>query len=267
MFVIQDFFSSIFATFHQFVEWDHIAEIFSKPETWFLILSLIVIEGLLSADNALVLAAMVKDLPAEKRKRALLYGLWGAYVFRFISIGLGVYLVKLSFIKFIGGGYLAYLAIKFFYDKYKGAGSDEEGSQPKMNFAMRIFGQFWGTVFMVELMDIAFSIDSILAALAISDEVWILFLGGIFGILMMRGVAGVFLSLLEKIPSLESAAFFIILFIGLKMIFAGFNLHITDIFSLTGETAETVDTLIFFGFLVIVFSFTYIRHKMTTKPA
>lgn len=80
----------------------------------------------------------------------------------------------------------------------------------------RMFGVFWGTVAMVELMDIAFSVDSVLAAFGVSNEVWILLLGGMLGILMMRGIAGVFLKLLERIPELETTAYILILIIAAK---------------------------------------------------
>jgi YkoY family integral membrane protein len=100
-------------------------EILTDPVSWGLIGTLIILEGLLSADNALVLAVMVKHLEPKKRKKALFYGLLGAYAFRFIAIGIGVYLIKFWVIKALGAAYLAWLAIKYFIDKRKGdAGHD-----------------------------------------------------------------------------------------------------------------------------------------------
>ena len=94
--------NQILSTYALFFDWDHWVEVLSNPVNWGLILSLIVLEGLLSADNALVLAVLVKHLPEKQRKKALLYGLLGAYIFRFIFIGIGVYLVKFWFIKVLG---------------------------------------------------------------------------------------------------------------------------------------------------------------------
>ncbi len=113
---------------------------------------------------------------------------------------------------------------------------------------VRLFGTFWATVISVELMDIAFSIDSIFAAFAISDQVWVLLIGGMLGILMMRTIAGVFLIIIEKIPELEATAFIIIGVIGLKMLVSVFNIHIPH--------------YLFFLFLVIAFSITIIVHMM-----
>jgi predicted tellurium resistance membrane protein TerC len=90
-----------------------------------------------------------------------------------------------------------------------------------------MFGTFWGTVASVELMDIAFSVDSVLAAFGISDQVWILLLGGMLGVLMMRGVAGVFLKLIDRIPELETSAYVLILIIAIKMLLSVIDIHIS----------------------------------------
>lgn len=260
-------FSSFIHLYDAFFDWQHIGEILSQPSTWGIILSLIIIEGLLSADNALVLAAIVKNLPEKQRKKALMYGIWGAYIFRFIAIGLGVYLVQFSIVKIIGGGYLVWMAVKFFWDAYraKKAGADEEdededGGKFQNGIAYRLFGQFWGTIFVVEMMDIAFSIDSVLAAFAISEEVWVLLLGGMLGVLMMRQVASLFLKLLDRIPELETAAFVVILFIGSKMVLSAFGIHLPQV--VEGETGEHIT---FFLVLFAIFGFTFLRHYLVKK--
>src|SRR3954452_1196144 len=116
----------ILDTYSQFFNWEMWGEVLTDPVSWGLIGTLVILEGLLSADNALVLAVMVKHLPEKQRKKALFYGLLGAYVFRFIAIGVGVFLIKLWWIKVLGAAYLAWLAIKYFIDKSKKAGKEEE---------------------------------------------------------------------------------------------------------------------------------------------
>lgn len=254
------FINGLFETYGSFFSWEQIVETLSSPTAWGIIFTLIILEGLLSADNALVLAAMVKRLPEKQRKKALMYGIWGAYIFRFIAIGLGVFLIKFMWVKVLGGAYLAWLAISFFYKHFKNKGQEEEDSADgitQTGIIYRLLGQFWGTVFMVEVMDIAFSIDSVLAAFAVSEELWVLFLGGIFGVLMMRGVAGIFLKLLEKIPELEASAFLIILFIGTKMVLSGFGIHFSD--------NETTEHIIFFSVLGVIFGGTIALHYIR-KP-
>jgi YkoY family integral membrane protein len=230
-----EIFSNFIDTFSGFFNWEHIGELMSDPATWGIIGTLVILEGLLSADNALVLAVMVKHLPKDQQKKALFYGLLGAYVFRFIAIGVGVYLVQFTWLKILGALYLLWIALSnLFHLEFTMARiggvplipyprrkqKDEEGEIVNK-------GQgFWRTVLAVELMDIAFSIDSVLAAFGVSEEVWVLFLGGILGVLMMRGVAQVFLKLIDKFPELEKAAFILIILISAKMMLAAFDFHI-----------------------------------------
>ena len=76
---------------------------------------LVVLEGLLSIDNALVLGMLVKRLPKDQRAKALWYGLLGAFVFRFIAILMAGLLMKWTFIKFLGGAYLVFIAVKHLF--------------------------------------------------------------------------------------------------------------------------------------------------------
>ncbi|MDP4083531.1 MAG: TerC family protein [Bacillota bacterium] len=247
------FLHGILNTYSQFFEWNMWIKVLSDPVSWGLIGTLIILEGLLSADNALVLAVMVKHLPRKNRKKALFYGLFGAYCFRFIAIGLGVFLIKLWWIKIIGAGYLAWLSIKYFIDKRKEADEEKEEAEG-MNqggLLIRLFGTFWGTVAAVELMDIAFSVDSVLAAFGVSNKVWILFVGGVLGVLMMRGVAGVFLTLIDRVPELETTAYVLIAIIAIKMFLGVFG--------------EEMPPLYFFIILLFTFGATFIVHFLNKK--
>lgn len=239
-------------TYAQFFDWGMWAKVLSDPVSWGLIGTLIVLEGLLSADNALVLAVMVKHLPPKQRKKALFYGLLGAYSFRFIAIGIGVFLIKFWWVKVIGASYLGWLAIRYFMERKKEQEEELDVREiSKDSILIRLFGNFWGTVVAVELMDIAFSVDSVLAALAISEQVWILLLGGMLGVLMMRAVAGVFLKLIDRVPELETSAYILILFISLKMFLSVVNIHISH--------------ELFFLFILAIFTITLLVHKRNKK--
>ncbi|AGK54601.1 TerC family protein [Bacillus sp. 1NLA3E] len=239
-------------TYAQFFELDMWIKVLTDPVSWGLIGTLVILEGLLSADNALVLAVMVKHLPVEKRKKALFYGLLGAYTFRFIAIGAGVFLIKLWWVKILGAGYLAWLSIKYFIDKNKGMHVEDEVEGLNQNgLMMRLFGTFWGTVAAVELMDIAFSVDSVLAAFGVSQAVWVLLLGGMIGVLMMRGVAGVFLKLIDLVPELETTAYILILIIATKMFAGVFGYELHHIY--------------FFIILLLTFGATFVIHFLKKK--
>ena len=184
------------------------------------VFSLIILEGLLSVDNALVLAVMVKHLPEKQQKKALFYGIYGAMIFRLIAILIGTILISIWWIKIAGGLYLLWLVVKYFKEKNK----EQEETQNNSNKS------FWKTVFAIELMDIAFSVDSILASLGVSNQVWVLYVGGILGILMMRGVAQFCVKLLSKVPELETTAYILIAVIGLRMLGSAFGFSLSDIF-------------------------------------
>lgn len=232
-----------------FFDFEMWGEVLTDPVSWGLIGTLIIMEGLLSADNALVLAVMVRHLPEEQRKKALMYGLLGAYVFRFLFIGIGVYLVKFWFVKVLGAAYLAWIC----YSHFRKKANENEGEAEfnKNSWLVRTFGIFWATVISVELMDIAFSADSILAAFAISDQVWVLLLGGMIGILLMRTVAKFFLKLIDKFPELENTAFILIGIIAAKMFAGVFGFHLPH--------------EVFFLIIVLAFAITFAIHYMK-KP-
>ncbi|KRL97760.1 TerC faamily membrane protein [Liquorilactobacillus satsumensis DSM 16230 = JCM 12392] len=179
---------------------------------WIVILSLALIECLLSVDNAIVLAAQTKALPNKKeQEKSLFYGLWGAYVFRFLIIGIGTYLINFWEIKVLGAGYLLYLAVMHFYHMAYPAAAKKKVRRK------RILPLFWSVVISIELMDIVFSIDSVLASLAISNNPVIVLIGGMIGILCMRGIAEIIIRLMEIIPELEVMAYALIALIAFKL--------------------------------------------------
>jgi YkoY family integral membrane protein len=184
---------------------------------------LVFLEGLLSADNALVLALMVRHLPKVEQRRVLRYGIWGAVGFRFIAVLLSAVLLKFWIFKVLGGGYLLYLAIKHFAQTEGGSASGPRGWDRT----------FWGTVAAVTFADIAFSIDSILAAVAMADDfparfgdngkLFIVFVGGVLGIITMRFVVRYFVILLDRFPGLAQGAYVLVAWIGLKLVISGLH--------------------------------------------
>ena len=188
-----------------------------------IILNLIVIESLLSVDNAAVLATMVLDLPKNQRSKALKYGIIGAYVLRGACLFLAAWLVKIWWLKPIGGLYLLYLAFNYFRGKMSKTKNHEEDvvADKKESWFYKstvgLFGVFWSTVALIELMDLAFSIDNVFAAVAFTNHVYLIYTGVFIGILAMRFVAQTFVRLMEKFTFLETAAFIVIGFLGLKL--------------------------------------------------
>lgn len=190
----------------------------------FIILNLILIESLLSVDNAAVLATMVMDLPPEQRGKALRIGLIFAYIFRGAALVLAGILIKINWLKLVGGGYLFFLAAKYFYERYKKhrshlkeAQEEAEELKPKKKNAFFI-NQFWTTVLMVEAMDLVFSLDNVLAAVAYTSNIYLVCTGVFIGIITMRLVAGYFVKLMERFPFLDTIAFIVIAVLGVRLI-------------------------------------------------
>lgn len=184
-------------------------------QDFFVIGFLVFLEGVLSIDNALVLAMLARDLPREQQKRALTYGLIGAVVFRLIALTFVTYLMNWNWVKFVGGGYLIFIACRHFLKR----GPGEEEGPPKTYGA----ANFWKVVLVIELTDIAFAVDSILAAIALSSKFWVVFTGGIIGVALMRFAATKFIVLLERFPRFENTAYLLVLTIGIKVVIEGFH--------------------------------------------
>src|SRR5262249_23369751 len=155
---------------------------------------LVALEGLLSADNAMVLAVLVLGLPKRQQRKALRYGIVGAFVFRGLATLLAVYLIRLGWVKLVGAGYLLYLVYRPFGG---GEGAAERRTPPPAQPWLGL-SAFWATVLKVELTDIVFAIDSILVAVAMSPKTWVILTGGALGIIMMRLVIGQLLTLVER---------------------------------------------------------------------
>ena len=196
-------------------------QIFDNPAASLAIVgNLIIIESLLSVDNAAVLATMVMDLPEQQRNKALKYGIWGAYIFRGLAMIFASILIQIWWLKPLGGLYLLYLV----YDFWKGKQTpekDDDVLDKNSNWLYRstvgALGNFWATVALVELMDMAFSIDNVFAAVAFTDNIILVCLGVFIGILAMRFIAQWFVKLMEVYSFLETAAFIVIAILGLKL--------------------------------------------------
>ncbi|MEO0853551.1 MAG: DUF475 domain-containing protein [Cyanobacteria bacterium J06648_11] len=169
--------------------------------------ALVVLEAALSADNAVALAALVKHLPEqEQRDRALRWGIFGAYGFRILIILTATWAIAFWPAKLAGALYLLWLTVQHFRDK---ANPDVELVPNTANF--------WQTLVLVELTDIAFSFDSIAASIAFSSKTWIIILGGIMGITLMRFMASFFVRWLDEFVRLEDAAYVMFALVGSRM--------------------------------------------------
>ncbi|WP_108670208.1 TerC family protein [Peribacillus acanthi] len=230
-------------------------------EYGWVLLVLVGLEGILAADNAVVMAVMVKHLPKDQQKKALFYGLLGAFVFRFASLFLISFLVDVWQVQAVGAAYLLFIAIHHLYKKYTHKEKLYDEEKPHKGSG------FWMTVLKVELADIAFAVDSMLAAVALAvtlpkagwfeiggidgGQFTVMFLGGVIGLVIMRFAANVFVKLLHDKPSLETAAFYIVGWVGVKL--AVFTLAHPSIAILDEHFPESKPwKIVFWGVLIAI---------------
>ncbi len=198
-----------------------------------IVIQLIFLEGILSIDNAAILGAMVIPLPEHdavpwpkgmmkfghafnkvlgpQRVAALRVGLIGAYAGRGIMLVLASYIIANPWLKLIGAAYLIRLALDDLSARGYSGNDDEEMNPVKVR-------SFWMTVLSVELMDLAFSLDNVVAAVSLSDKLWVVMLGVAIGILVMRFAAGLFSYVVQKEPILKTAAYILVLNIGVELL-------------------------------------------------
>jgi len=198
-----------------------------------IVLQLIFLEGILSIDNAAVLGALVSPLPDNEgipwpnvmknlgkhlepllgyqRTAALRVGLLGAYVGRGAMLLLASVLINNSWVRLVGAAYLIRLA----FDELGDLTPDQETEEERRK---ALHPSFWSIVLTVEIMDLIFSIDNVVAAVSLSDQLWVVLLGVGIGILTMRFAAGIFSYAVVREPVLKQAAFILILNIGMQLI-------------------------------------------------
>jgi YkoY family integral membrane protein len=225
------------------------------PADFLTIALLVALEGLLSADNAMVLAVLVLGLPREERRKALHYGILGAFAFRILATLLAIYLLRLGWVKLVGALYLFYLVLQHF----TGGDAESRRTPPPAKAAFGL-SAFWATVVKVEVADIIFAVDSILVAVAMSSKIWVVLSGGILGILMMRVVIGRLLAIVERYPPLVDAAFVVIGWVALKLLL--------EYLEWAGYVNIEVPTWFSLSFIVLIFAggFVYARMYEKRKP-
>ncbi len=213
-----------------------------------IILQLIFLEGVLSIDNAAVLGAMVAHLPNDRpipwphslqflarwsaralgphRQAALKVGLIGAYLGRALMLVLAGLIIDVPWVRITGALYLLYLAIEHFGEMYR----HESHAAHAMEEAPRRRGGFWSTVLGIELADLAFSVDNVIAAVALSNQLWVVMLGVAIGIVIMRFAAQIFTRLIAWEPAMASGAYLLLVAIAVQLLVDEFfHIHLEEV--------------------------------------
>lgn len=185
------------------------------------------LEGLLSIDNAVVLGLLALRVPVEQRGRALSYGLVGSVVLRLVAVAAAAWLLRFGVVKLLGGGYLLYVAGRHLFAGNGRPVHQPHGRPPRADGTR----SFWSTVASIELTDAAFAVDSVLAGIAlvgpppadtplgrVHPKMWVVVVGGLIGVVLMRFAAAGFSKLISRFPRFELAAHLMVLVVGLKLL-------------------------------------------------
>ncbi|MBE9043257.1 DUF475 domain-containing protein [Pleurocapsales cyanobacterium LEGE 10410] len=179
-------------------------------EIYLLLLILIVLEAILSADNAIALAAIAKSIrDPEKQKQALNIGLIGAYILRVALIFAATWVVKYWQFELLGAIYLLWLVGNYFFFSGGEEGDEHYGLVSK---------SLWQVIPTIAITDLAFSLDSVTSAVAVTQDTWLIVAGGTIGIIILRFLAGLFIRWLQEYTYLEDAGFITVGFVGIRLL-------------------------------------------------
>ncbi|HTQ10687.1 MAG TPA: hypothetical protein VMI31_11490 [Fimbriimonadaceae bacterium] len=210
------------------------------------ILFLVFLEALLSADNALVLALLARHLDRDHQKKALIYGMGGAFVLRTAAILLAATIIGFWWLQLIGAGYLLFLPAKHFAD----------ARRPQRERKRRELG-FWTTVAYLNVVDTAFALDSVIVAIAVVDtvrnpeKIWVVIAGAIIGIVLLRFAANGFIQLLDRFPRLEHVAYLLVAWAGVKLLFIAWHSFENRYDLIPGQIPE-IPPLVFWGGMALI---------------
>jgi tellurite resistance protein TerC len=204
---------------------------------------IIFLECVLSIDNAAVMGAMVAHLPNDQpipwprqlarfgastnrfwggqQDAALRIGLFGAYAGRVLMLFAATLIMRYEWVQIIGALYLIYLCVAHFAELH--AEQRSEGQ------AIRAGAGFWMVVLSLNLADMAFSLDNVVAALALSDKLWVIIMGVSVGIVVVRFAASIFTRMIAWEPALNHTAYLLVFAIGLELLLdVGLGIHTED---------------------------------------
>lgn len=180
-------------------------------ETLFILIILVALEAVLSADNAIALASIAQGLKDKQQQNyALNVGLIIAYILRVILIITATWVVQYWQFEVIGGLYLLWLTFRYFTN-----GENEEGEDKNSNLN---FTSLWQAIPLIGVTDLAFSLDSVTTAIAVADETWLIIAGGTIGVIALRFLAQLFIRWIEEYTHLEDAGFITVGLVGLRLI-------------------------------------------------
>jgi predicted tellurium resistance membrane protein TerC len=207
-------------------------ELLLSPEAWLSLLMLTSMEVVLGVDNLIFISILAGRLPLEQREKARKLGLMGAFVTRLGLLAVISWIVGLtapifsvmdrdfsgkSLILLIGGLFLLYKATTEIHHKLEG----EDGTQ-----AGKRTSSFWAVIAQIMLLDLVFSLDSVITAVGMSQHIPVMVAANIIALAVMLLTGAFIHSFIEKHPTVKMLALSFLLMIGLVLMGEGLGFHI-----------------------------------------
>jgi predicted tellurium resistance membrane protein TerC len=211
-----------------------VLEQLASPDIWISLLTLSVLEIVLGLDNIIFISILVGKLPADRRDRARRIGLIGAFGMRLGLLGALSYVMHLEqplfvvlgeaitgkeLVLLLGGLFLLYKATKEIHEKVDGPLSDEEIAATKVRSVA-------GTVFQILLLDLVFSIDSVVTAVGMAQHLWVMVAANVVALVVMLIASKSIAEFVDRHPSIKILALSFLLMIGLLLVAEAFEIHV-----------------------------------------
>ena len=195
-----------------------LSDFFEGADQWREVVSLlpvlVLLELILSADNAVALAAIARSSRQPEQERlALNLGIGIALVLRIALIVVAQWVLQNAWVQLLAAAYLVWLVVDHFNNRSGDDADSIEGSESRA-----LSRPFLNTVLLLAFTDLAFSIDSVAAAVAISDQILLISAGAFIGIVALRFTSALFIRWLDLYPRLETAGFLAVAFVALRLI-------------------------------------------------
>jgi len=176
------------------------------PTQWLKVLAILAMDAALSGDNSIAINALVLDLPEKMRNRAVWFGMVLAALFRLVALAFATFIIRNPWVQILGGLYLIKLCVDHFRDEEE----LQHGHRPKKHFL--------GVLFAIGFLDLSLSLDNVVAVVAASTNIAVIVLGVMASIAMLAVATQIVRKIINRYPSLETAGYLILAFLGVIML-------------------------------------------------
>ncbi|HEX5421409.1 MAG TPA: TerC family protein [Gammaproteobacteria bacterium] len=205
----------------------------SDPQIWVSLLTLTALEIVLGIDNLVFIAILAGRLPPERQKQARHVGLALALITRLALLASIVWIIGLTkplfevfghavswrdIILIVGGLFLLYKGTREIHLRLEGEGPHEAASRTKTSFA--------GVIAQIMILDIVFSLDSVITAVGMANELWVMAAAIVIAVAIMLLASGPLAAFVERHPTVKMLALSFLLLIGMTLVADGAGFHV-----------------------------------------